>query len=200
MEIDLKGIDRDADIYDIYEGVALVLHGPELYDPNDRRHKGRKPNFEIVPGESPAGRIHNGTALLRVSVEVGRRLFRWLLESPNNTILVGKSSRALRAFSTDHKVPPEVNYRLEKVLYIDPSKEKERKEIEDKARQVRLRIAKVQFGVWYIRPESNSHGRTFSVEHEREFINQSAAYLSVVYERRLICIDVSTSVVMRLGY
>lgn len=204
MEIELKGIDRDADIYDIYEGVARVLHGPELYDPNDRRRKGRKPNFEIVPGESPAGRIHNGTALLRVSVDVGRRLFSWLWESPNHTILVGASvgdsCRALRVFRTDHKVPPEVKYKLEKVLYIDPSKEKERKEIEDKARQARLRIAKVQFGVWYTRPESNSHGRTFSVEHEREFLNQSAAYLSVVYERRLICIDIGQRETEEINY
>ena len=196
MEIELKGIDYDADIYDIYEGVALVLHGPKLYDPNDKKNKGRKPNFEIIPGESPAGRTHNGTALLRVPVEVGRRLFRWLWESPNNTIVVGDSDRALRAFSTDHEVPPDVKYKLEKALYIDPSKEKERKKIEEKARQVRLRIAKVQFGVWYTQPGSNSlpnRGRTFSVEYEREFLNQSAAYLNIVYERRLICIDVSVS-------
>ncbi len=138
MEIELKGIDFNADIYDIYKAVALVLHGPELYDPNDHRNKGRKPNFEIVPGESPAGRIHNGTALLRVSVGLGRRLFRWLWESPKNTILVGDSGRALRLYNTHSEVPPDVEYKLEKVLYIDPSQEKERKEIEDKARQVRL--------------------------------------------------------------
>lgn len=200
MEIELKGINRNADIYDIYDGVALVLHSPELYDPNDRRYKGRKPNFEIVLGESPAGWIHNGMALLRVSAAVGRRLFRWLHESPNNTILVGDSSRALRAFRTDHEVRPEVIYRLEKIHYIDPRKAKEREEIEDKARQVRLRIAKLQFGVWYTRPESNSRGKTFSVEYERDFINQSAAHLNVEYERRLICIDVSASAATNFGY
>jgi hypothetical protein len=174
---------------------------PSFMIPMTRRHKGRKPNFEIVPWRESCWPDPQWNVLSFVSPsKLGGVCSDGSWESPNNTIVVGKSSRALRAFSTDHKVPPEVNYRLEKVLYIDPSKEKERKEIEDKARQVRLRIAKVQFGVWYIRPESNSHGRTFSVEHEREFINQSAAYLSVVYERRLICIDVSTSDVMRLGY
>lgn len=200
MKIELKGIDREADIYDIYDGVALVLHSPELYDPNDRIHKGRKPNFEIVLGESPAGWIHNGTAFLLVSDAVGRRLFLWLCASPNNIILVGNSSRALRAFKTNHEVPPEVNYRLEKVHYIDLRKAKEREEIEDQAREVRLRIARLQFGVWYTRPESNSHGRTFSVEHEREFINQGAAHLTVEYERRLICIDVSASAVTNFGH
>ena len=200
MKIELKGIDREADIYDIYDGVALVLHSPELYDPNDRIHEGRKPNFEIVLGESPAGWIHNGTAFLLVSDAVGRRLFLWLCASPNNTILVGKSSRALRAFKTNHELSPKVNYKLEKVHYIDPRKTKEREDIEDQAGQVRLRLAKLQFGVWYTGKESNSHGKTFSVEHEREFINQGAAHLNVEYERRLICIDVSASAVMNVGY
>jgi RNA-dependent RNA polymerase len=197
MALELKFIDRDADICDIYEGVVRVLHGPELYDPNDWRNKGRKPNFEIVLGESPAGRTHNGSALLFVPVEVGRCLFRWLWESRSNTIVVGDSRRALRVFSTSHEVPPNVKYKLEKALYVDPRQVKERQKIEDKARQpeFRLRIAKVQFGVWYTQPESNSlsNNRTFSVEHEREYLNQSAAYLHIVYERRLICIDVSAS-------
>ena len=194
MEIELTGIDFDADIYDVYEAVALVLHGPELYDPNDGRNKGRKPYFEIVLGESPAGRIHNGTAFLRVSVGLGRRLFQWLHESRNNTISIGNSDRELRLYKTHRDIPSDVEYKVDKALYIEPSQEKQRKTIEDKARQVRLRIAKVQFGVWYTQSESDSlpnHGRTFSVEHEREFLSQSAAYLNIVYERRLICIDVS---------
>ncbi|KAH9071049.1 RdRP-domain-containing protein [Lactarius deliciosus] len=203
MEIELKGIDFDADICDIYEAVARVLHGPELYDPNDRRNKGRKPYFEIVPGESPAGRIHNGTALLRVSSGVGGRLFRWIFESPKNTIVVGNSRRALRLFKTHREVPPDVEYKLEKALYVDPNQEKERQKIEDKARQVRLRIAKVQFGVWYTQPESNSpqnYGRTFSIEHEREFVSQSAAYINIVYERRLICVDIGQRETEEINY
>ncbi|KAH9018115.1 RdRP-domain-containing protein [Lactarius pseudohatsudake] len=203
MEIELKGIDFDADICEIYEAVARVLHGPELYDPNDRKNKGRKPYFEIVPGESPAGRIHNGTALLRVSSGVGGRLFRWIFESPKNTIVVGNSSRALRLFKTHREVPPDVEYKLEKALYVDPNQEKERQKIEDKARQVRLRIAKVQFGVWYTQPESNSrpnHGRIFSIEHEREFVSQSAAYINIVYERRLICIDIGQRETEEINY
>ena len=193
MEIELKGIDFDADIYDIYDAVALVLHGPELYDPNDRTNKGRKPYFEIVLGESPVGWIHNGTAFLRVSVGLGTHLFRWL-QSQNNTIDIGDSGREVRLYKTHREVPPDVKYRVAKALYIEPSQKKERKKIEDKARQVRLRIAKVQFGVWYTQPESDAlqnHRRSFSVEYERDFVSQSAAYLNIVYERRLICIDVS---------
>ncbi|KAH8995448.1 RdRP-domain-containing protein [Lactarius akahatsu] len=203
MEIELKGIDFDADICEIYEAVARVLHGPELYDPNDQRNKGRKPYFEIVPGESPAGRIHNGTALLHVSSGVGGRLFQWIFESPKNTIVVGNSSRALRLFKTHRELPPDVEYKLEKALYVDPNQEKERQKIEDKARQARLRIAKVQFGVWYTQPKSNSrpnHGRIFSIEHEREFVSQSAAYINIVYERRLICIDIGQRETEEINY
>ena len=194
MEIELKGINLAADIYDIYEAVARVLHGPDIFDPNDRRNKGRKPNFDIVPGESPAGRTHNGTALLSVSVGLGRRLFEWLFESQNNTIVVGDSRRALRLYKTHREVPADVQYKIEKALYIEPSQKKQRKKIEDNARQVRLRIAKVQFGVWYTLPESDTlpnPGRTFSVEHERDFISRGEAHLNISYELRLIYIDVS---------
>ncbi|KAH9066241.1 RNA dependent RNA polymerase-domain-containing protein [Lactarius vividus] len=190
MEIELKGIDLDAGICAIYEAVAR--------DPNDRRNKGRKPYFEIVPGESPAGRIHNGTALLRVSSAVGGRLFRWVFGSSKNIIVVPtNSSRALRLFKTHREVLPDAEY---KALYVDPRQEKERQKIEDKARQVRLRIAKVQFGVWYTQPESNSppnHGRIFSTEHERKFVSQSAAY---IYERRLVCIDIGQRETEEINY
>ena len=34
MELELKWIHADADIYDVRKAVQEVLHGPELYDPN----------------------------------------------------------------------------------------------------------------------------------------------------------------------
>ena len=59
MEIELTRISSDADVYDVRKAVAAVLHGPEFFDPNDKENKGRLPNFEIIMGKSPAGRIHN---------------------------------------------------------------------------------------------------------------------------------------------
>ena len=79
---------------------------------------------------------------------------------------------------------------LEKALYIDPELDKRRTRIEDRARSVRLRVAKVQFGVWYKPSNTPGAGRSFSIEYERDFINQSAAYLYVVYEHKLIRVDV----------
>jgi len=82
---------------------------------------------------------------------------------------------------------------LDKALYIDPDQDKDRTQIEQRAREVRLRIAKVQFGVWFHPPNSPGSGRSFSVEHERDFIRNSAAYLYVVYEHKLIRIDASVT-------
>jgi RNA-dependent RNA polymerase len=192
MEIDLRRIDFDADIYDVRKAVELVLHGPDLYDPNDKRYKGRKPNFEVVMGKSPAGRIHDGSATLRVPAHVGLRLLKWGRESDKNNIVVNK--RALKMYNAHRNVPLGINETLEKALYIGPEQDKCRAQIEEEARLVRLRIAQVQFGVWY-KPSNSCAGqsRAFSVEYEREFLCQSAAYISVVYEHKLIHIDVSTT-------
>jgi hypothetical protein len=45
MEIELTRISFEADVYDVRKAVAAVLHGPDLFDPNDRENKGRVPNF-----------------------------------------------------------------------------------------------------------------------------------------------------------
>jgi hypothetical protein len=141
---------------------------------------------------SPAGRVHNGTAILLVPVWVGKRLLRWYWDSRENVIIV--KDRALLLFDEFGEVPPEVVYRLEKALYVDPRKEQRRRRLEDTAREVRLRIAKVQFGVWCTVPDPlPKQGRSFSVEYEREYLSQSAAYIYLVYEDRLICIDVSAA-------
>jgi hypothetical protein len=190
MEFDIKAIDFDADVYDVRKAVELVLHGPDLYDPNDPKNKGRKPNFEVILGESPAGRIHDGTGILRVTNIVGNRLHQWIRDSDNKNKIVVKG-RTLRLFRASRKVSPLVKQQLEKALYVGPEKEKQRKDIESQARGVRPRIAKVQFGVWHRQPNSPpNHGRDFSIEYERDFLSRSEAYVSVVYEHKLICVEV----------
>jgi RNA-dependent RNA polymerase len=188
MEFDIKSIDFDADGYDVRKALELVLHGPDLYDPNDPRYKGRKPNFEVALNESPAGRIHNGTGVLRVMNFVGTNLHRWLKDSNQNRIHV--KGRALRLFRTSRAVSLLVKQQLEKALYVGPEKEKQRQVIESQTGQA-LRIALVQFGVWYRKPNSPpNHGRAFSIEYEHDFLSQSEAYISVVYEHKLIRIEV----------
>jgi RNA-dependent RNA polymerase len=189
MEIELTRISFEADVYDVRKAVAAVLHGPDLFDPNDKENKGRVPNFEITMCESPAGRIHNGKAILRVGSNLGRRLIKWNRESSDHNIEV--NGHYLKIFNLFKTVPQDVKQTLEKALYIDPERDRLRSQIEEQARLVRARIAKVQFGVWYRPSDSPSPRRTFSIEHERDFLSNSAAYVYVVYEHKLIHIDVS---------
>src|SRR5579863_740609 len=191
MELELTRIDIDANVYDVRKAVEEVLHGPDLFDPNHKDNKGRKPNFQVEMGKSPAGRIHNGKAALRLPTNLGNKLFRWYRDSEEHRIVV--NGRPLRLFKTDNPVPLDVRQVLEKALYIDPDVDKLRTQIEERAHQVRLRIAKVQFGVWYRPSDSPGVGRSFSVEYERDILQHSAAWINVVYEHKLICIDVSAT-------
>jgi RNA-dependent RNA polymerase len=141
--------------------------------------------------ESREGRIHNGTGILRVTNFVGNNLHRWLRDSNGNRVLVKR--RALRLFRTSRPVSQVVKLQLENALYVGPEKEKQRKTIEGQTGQA-LRIAKVQFGVWYRQPNPpTNHGRAFSIEYEHDFLSQSEAYISVVYEHKLIRIEVGTT-------
>jgi RNA-dependent RNA polymerase len=142
-------------------------------------------------GKSPAGRIHNGKAILRVGSNLGHRLIKWSRESRDHNIEV--KGDPLRIFNLFNTVPLDVKQTLEKALYIDPEKDRLRSQIEEQAQLFRARIAKVQFGVWYRPSDSPSPRRTFSIEHERDFISKSAAYIYVVYEHKLIHIDVSAT-------
>ncbi|KAF8486749.1 RdRP-domain-containing protein [Russula emetica] len=198
MEIELTRISFEANVYDVRKAVADVLHGPDLFDPNDRENKGRVPNFDIIMGISPAGRIHNGKAILRVASNLGRRLLKWSRDSRDHNIEV--KGKPLRIFNLYTSVPPDVKQTLEKALYIDPEKDRLRSQIEEEVGLVRARIAKVQFGVWYRPSDSPSPRRTFSIEHERDFLSNSAAYIYVVYEHKLIHIDIGQRETEEVNY
>ena len=117
MEIDLSWITHDANVYDVRKSVELVLHGPDLYDPNNKVHKGRKPNFQVVMGEpESADRLHNGTATLRVTTELGLRLLQWVRESDDHNVVV--CGCPLNVSNAHRRVPFDVKLALEKARYI----------------------------------------------------------------------------------
>ena len=97
MEIKLTRISFEADVHDVRKAVAAVLHGPGLYDPNNKDNKGRVPNFEVIMGKSPAGRIHNKTAILRVGSNLGPRSIKWSRESRDHNIEVEKIDQCIVA-------------------------------------------------------------------------------------------------------
>ncbi|KAI0263469.1 RNA dependent RNA polymerase-domain-containing protein [Gloeopeniophorella convolvens] len=164
MELEIKRIDFNADSYDVRKAVEVVLHGTDLYDPHDTKNKGRKPNFQVQMGESPAGRHHNGTAILRLpQATLGRKLLRWVHDAPSNNIVV--NGGPLRVFNSHRRVAPDIQQTLEKALYIGPEQDKAREDIIRKAYEVRPRIAKIQFGVWYRPPNTPAnHGILFTIQ------------------------------------
>ena len=189
MEIDLTWISRDASVYDVRKSVELVLHGPDLYDPMD----GRKPNFEVVMCQpESANRLHNGTAILRVTALLGARLLQWVGKSNDHNIIV--CGCPLRISNAHRSVPLDVKMTLEKAHYIDPDLDRLRIQKQDYCSQVRLQIAKIQFGVWYTVPNaSQGQRRAFSVEYDAGVLPPSSASITVVYEHNLIRIGVSTT-------
>jgi hypothetical protein len=127
-----------------------------------------------------------------VGSKLGHRLIRWNRESEENNIVVNGHPLKVFNFNT---VPLDVNLklRLEKALYIDPDWDRLRSQLEQLVRLVRSRIAKVQIGVWYKPSNSRGQRRTFSVEYERDFLSNSAAYICLDYGQKLIHIDVSAT-------
>ena len=194
MEIQLKRISHDADKYDVRKAVELVLHGPDLYDPNDKENKGRKPNFEIIMGESYARRLHDGTAILRVGAKLGRRLLQWnydlAKQNKKQGIIVCKEPLLL--LNAHKGVPFDVKQTLEKARYIDADHDREHERKKYICSQIYPRVAKIQIGVWYWEPNAlQTRRRAFSIEYQRDLLEQSAAYITVVYEHSYISIEVS---------
>lgn len=102
------------------------------------------------------------------------------------------------ALQPDNTVPPspDVKRVRERVWQNDLDQDMHLKlhtRIEDLTHLVYLRIAKIQFGVWYNSSNFPGTGISFSVEYERDVLRQSAAYLSVVYEHKQIRIEVRTT-------
>ncbi|KAI0045365.1 RdRP-domain-containing protein [Auriscalpium vulgare] len=197
MSFDVKGISYDADEFDVQKGIADVLHGPDLYDPDDPSNKGRLPNFKVALNESRAGGVHDGTAILTLPTRhLADRLFAWARENHSITVR-GKKVKLFRRYD---RVPSSLKYILEKAPYIQPEQAQERQEILRELDK-RLRIEKVQFGVWYKPPSSPaSQGRAFSVEYQRDYLQKSAGYLEIVYEHKEILLELGERMTEEQAY
>ena len=105
---------------------------------------------------------------------LSQRLFDMARSSPLSTLVVGSCARR-----STHPITMS-------------TRAIRRRRIENQAKHVRLKVAKVQLGVWYWRPDAlPDQGRSFSIEYERDFLRNGVAYIHVVYEHNLFRIDVS---------
>ncbi|KAI0029220.1 RdRP-domain-containing protein [Vararia minispora EC-137] len=187
MEFTIRGVDHDATKFEVQRIIQNVLHGPDVYDPQDPHYKGRLPNFMVKLNPSHVGREHDGSGTLVVPRRLGDRFREWLA-SPMNRILV--RGHKVRFIKSPRKVSQEERQVLENALYIGPDQEEKRHRILQYT-QYRLRVAKMQFGAWYRPPAIGQmlQDRVFSVEYERDCTRESAGYIEVVYDHKLIKIE-----------
>ncbi|KAA1469185.1 RdRP-domain-containing protein [Dentipellis sp. KUC8613] len=189
MEFELRYVDRDASKYHVVKAIETVLHGPDLFDPADPKTKGRVPNFEVKLEPRPAGGVgNNGTGRLVVpSQSLGERLLRWLRDNPEKHA-IRVLGRRIKIVPTRRKVPNGLRQTLEKALYVGPEKEKEHDEIVYELNKS-LRVAKVQFGVWFKPNDAPQASRQFSIEYEADYTQKSVAWLDLKYDHKEIRVE-----------
>ena len=109
------------------------------------------------------------------------------------------NGRKLFLSGSPNKPDPRTRERLEKTLYLNPEIEEK---LEDKLYKlnVGLHVEKLQFGVFYKKPEDSPYeSRRFSVEHEVAYTNRSAGMLEFEYTRKLIRIVVCITIPYQNG-
>ena len=196
MEFVIAHIDFNATKFQVQKAIEDVLHGPDLYDPDDPKNKGRVPNFIVQLNESDIGRLHNGSGFLTLpSNDLATRFERWFRDPANKKTGIRVLNRKMHFSRSPRKIYPQKRQILENAMYIGPEQEEKRESILAET-STQLRVARVQFGVWH-RPPTPKGGkipdRIFSVEYERDYSVNSAAYLEVNYEHKCIRIEVCAS-------
>jgi hypothetical protein len=156
-----------------------VSEDSECVTPNDQECRNRNPTAGSHSPEVPIGRlIDDGSSETHsLTTSLWQRLFQMARSSPQSSLVA--SSCASRSIPTRHQIT------------INTS-EIRRRQIEEQAKHVRIKVSKLQLGVWYWQTDAlPSQGRTFSIEYERDFLRNGLAYIRLAYEHGLIRIDVS---------
>ncbi|THH11989.1 hypothetical protein EW145_g298 [Phellinidium pouzarii] len=200
MEIELKHIDYGADLYQVKEVFARILHSDEF---RGRSEDGAQLiNFQVVLGGSEFQR-HNGTGTLIIpSRKMGQLLLTKAANGDVSPVIdsrrSGRSRRILMRES-NHRPSKGILETLKKVSYQDPSVDRDR---DDKLLELSasLRVDKLQFGVWLQNPpqqlcpglqlQNSARCRmTFAVEWEKDYTAIGNAQLSLELEHKLIRIQ-----------
>ena len=162
---------------------------PELLFPSIPTQQTRIPDARSSSTDGPIGQLVNSgaTAPPTPTRSLWQRLFSTTNYSSQNNPTIGDS--APRPTSTRYQTATNA----QRTAYIDHGQATRR--IKERARQVHLNIdvVKVQPGMWY--REINAvpnQVRKFSVEYERDFLRNGAAFIHLVKKHGLICIDVSS--------
>lgn len=207
MEIELRKISFQADLYEVKAEFARILHSEQLqlgYDQGDPED--RLMNFHVDLGESDVRR-HNGTGTLTIP---NRKIAQMLLSHAKCNI-VFPSVRDYRILMRDSGRRPNRGMleTLRKVPYQDPKVDRDRDNIILKL-NVSWRVDQLQFGLWLRRPSlkyDTKRVNTFAVEWEKDYTAVGNAQLTFEFVHKQIRLllgdpsldEVSHSVVIKFS-
>lgn len=186
MEIELIGIDYRANIYDVKEEFARILHSERFKRIKGTESEETRPiNFRLILGKSDKG-YHDGSGTLTLP---HRRIGEQLLNlARQNKIFPVVNSRRIRMRDDGEKVPRWLVETLRKLPYQDPSIDRERDDIHFKL-GISWRIDKLQFGRWHPRPaprHDEEHRGLFAVEWEKDYTKSGNAQVGFDYDQKLV--------------
>ncbi|KLO19204.1 RdRP-domain-containing protein [Schizopora paradoxa] len=183
MEVVSRSIDHKADLYEVKDALAKVLHSPKF----DALRPGNKViNFNVRLNLNEKIETRNtGTGHLIVpTVEIGNKLLQLVKEARWKVLVRG---RPISLDRSRHGKPPQgLVETLLKLPYLDPALDREK---DDKLRSlnVRFRVDEIQFGIWGVRPSPSQHTRgVFCNEWTRRYVADTLAQLWFDYDHKLL--------------
>ncbi|KAI0373002.1 RdRP-domain-containing protein [Pilatotrama ljubarskyi] len=195
MEIELADVAYDASVWDVKRTFGAILHGEDFHSIDPKTP--RAVNFRVILNPGAGGVQNNGSgSLILPSRRIGDRLLRRVYEEGKPIIINGRKMRLFRGKKAPGRGLRET---LEKTPYLEPDEEEKH---EDKLRRldIGLHVDKVQFGVFYRRPEDPMTApRIFSNEYEISHRNKGAGLLWFEYDHKLIRIQLGDRMTEEIG-
>ncbi len=185
MDLNISSVDYKADLYEVKDALAQILHGPNFHN---HRPGGRNINFHVRLNLNEKIETRNiGTGQLTLPTEgIGKKLLR-LVKTGGRKILV--RNRPIRLDRSSWKPNQGLVETLLKVPYQDPSLDREK---DDKLRSlnVHFRVDNLQFGIWGVRPSPSQERRgVFCKEWEKSYTTDTNAQLWFDYDHKVLRIQ-----------
>lgn len=189
----MEGIDFRSNRYEVIEQIAKVLHDPSVFKPG---RFGRPINFLVRLNPGKSGILHDGTGTLTVPEENIGITFINLIRKKKATV---ETCGRKVFFERTIKLPSRfIVHQLKMVPFQDPKIEQEREQKNFQLRR-RLRVNRLQFGVWLRRPGPECRG-TFAAEWDRSYTNKGNALIWIEYDHKLARIQIGDCLQDELAY
>ncbi|KAF8660604.1 hypothetical protein AX16_001583 [Volvariella volvacea WC 439] len=196
MEVSLRTLPRNLNEFGLTREIASIVHSDEFYP---RKPDERKLNFHVALNRAEYATSNDGTGTITFATqEWGNKFLRWIRGHPLR--IAGAKIDAQQSQRTPEGSLVE---RLLKTAYQDPDIQEKYQNILAKL-EAPLRINVLQIGVFYREryPSDKSQQlgpRSFSIEWEKEYESQSAAWLRMNYDQRRIVFELGSVVTEKTG-